>query len=160
MDVENGLELPPKLQHRITARCSDSTLRNKTPSPQKKKKKTTFKAGIRKTQGLCIHSSIIQNSQRGKKTNFQGTEERIIVRWTLHEMEEYADKEKNVKTWISWEITIEVKWATHKRTDIVWFHWKEMSQKSQAIKTESQLVLDRRWGWGWRGWESEWLLNG
>ena len=100
----------------------------KHPPPQKRKKKT-FKAGIRKTQGLCIHSSIIQNSQRGKKNNFQGTEEGIIVRWTLHEMEEYADKESNVKTWISWEITIEVKWATHKRTDMVWFHWKEMSQK-------------------------------
>ena len=131
-----------------------SLLEIKHPPRKKEKKKTTFKAGIRKTQGLCVHSSIIQNSQRGKQPNFQGTEEGINARWTLHEMEKYADKERNVTTWISWEITIEVKWATHKRTDMVWFHWKEMSQKSQSIKTESQLLLARRWGWGWRRWES------
>ena len=71
MDVENSLELPPKLQHRITIRCSDFTLRNKTPSP-KKRKEQLLKQALEKPRDYVFIVALLKTAKGGNNPIFKG----------------------------------------------------------------------------------------
>ena len=73
MDVENSLELPPKLQHRITIRCSDFTLRNKTLSPKKRKKKQQLlKQALEKPRDYVFIVALFKTAKGGNNPIFKG----------------------------------------------------------------------------------------
>lgn len=103
--------------------------------------------------GMSSHRSFICHSQ-----NLEATQ--MSIHWGMDKQNGWGTSlpwniiqlQKGMKHWyLLWrgwtlETWCKVKWSSHKRPHILWFHLYKMS-RGKSIVTEGRSVV--AWGWGW-----------
>ena len=105
---------------------------------------------------ICIFifmSTLVTIAKRWKQPKCPLTDEWINKMWSIHTMQYYSTlKRKEIlthaTTWIKVEDIMLSEWASHKKTNIVWFPLYEVPGVVKFIGTGSRMVAARGWGRG------------